>query len=109
MLSTVNVVAACSKILSTVKKFASFTSVKFENSVTPDAPLYAIVTESVLASVVTLILVPPTSVSVSVFDSAATVVCPATATLLNAFWFVSPELALMSWKLNPPAPLVVST
>ena len=84
-MSTRKVVAACSKTLSTVNKFASFTSVKSEKLVTPDAPLYAIVTESVVASVVTLILVPPTSVSVSVFDSAATVVCPATATLLNAF------------------------
>ena len=45
----------------------------------------AIVTVSLVAFVVIVTFEPPARVSVSVAESAATVVCPLTATLLKAF------------------------
>ena len=55
-------------------------------------PVELIVTLSLVLSVVMLTLVPATSVSVSVALSAETGFCPATATVLNAFWLSSPPL-----------------
>ena len=55
-------------------------------STEPIPPLEEIVTLSVAASVVMVMLLPATKVSVSLVVSATTLLCPDTAMVLNKFW-----------------------
>ena len=73
----------------------------------PPPPLAFIVTESVDASVVIVILVPATKVSVSQVVSATTFDCPDTAIVENKFWspvFVPLFVPVIS-EVNATVPL----
>lgn len=68
------------------------------------------VTESVAASVVIVILVPATSVRVSVVESATTLLCQLTANVENRFWspvFVPEELPEKLLPVITPAPVTL--